>query len=71
VDNSNNETTFKVERSKNNDHNFTEIETVGANVTTYSSTGLSRRTTYYFRVRAYNAAGGSQYSNTANATTNP
>jgi hypothetical protein len=71
ADNSNNETGFKVEASRNNTHNFSEIGQVGENVTTYSATNLSRRNTYYFRIRAYNAAGDSAYSNTANATTNP
>jgi hypothetical protein len=60
-----------VERSKNNNHNFIEIGQVGADVTTYSAANLSRRTTYYFRVRAYNSAGDSAYSNIATATTNP
>jgi hypothetical protein len=68
-DNSNNETGFKVERSKNGT-NFTQIATVNANVTTYASTGLSTNTTYYYRVRAYNNKN-SAYSNTANATTLP
>jgi hypothetical protein len=36
---------------------------------TYRSTGLSANKTYYFRVRAYNAAGSSAYSNTAKAKT--
>ena len=70
TDNSNNETGFKVERSRNG-HGFQEIDRVGVNVTTYSATRLSRGTRYYFRVRAYNAAGDSAYSNIASATTNP
>ena len=39
--------------------NFAQIATVGSNVTSYSNTGLSRNTTYRYRVRAYNAAGNS------------
>jgi len=38
-------------------------------VTTCSNTGLSAATTYYYRVRAYNSAGNSNYSSEANATT--
>ena len=48
---------------------YAEIATVGANVTTYSNTGLNASTTYYYRVRAYNSSGNSTYSNEANATT--
>ena len=69
TDNSNNESGFKIERSKNGTSGWTRIATVGANVTTYSDAGLSCDTTYYYRVLAYNAGGDSSYSNTANATT--
>jgi pectate lyase len=67
-DNSNNEDGFKIERSTDG-VNFTQIATVGANVTSYPNTGLAAATTYYYRVRAYNAGGDSGYSNTASATT--
>jgi hypothetical protein len=67
-DNSSDETGFKIERSTNGT-SFTQIATVGADVTTYSNTGLSSGTRYYYRVRAYNAGGNSAYSNTANART--
>ena len=70
TDNSNNETGFKVDRSKNG-RGFTEIATRGADVTTYASTGLAASTTYYYRVRAYNGGGNSGYSNVASATTLP
>jgi phosphodiesterase/alkaline phosphatase D-like protein len=69
TDNSNNETGFKIEESPNDDQHFTQIDTVGANVTTYSRTGLSANTRYYYRVRAYNGNGNSSYSNEANAWT--
>jgi hypothetical protein len=42
---------------------------VGANVTTYSDTGLTPLTTYAYRVRASNLNDYSDYSNTAIATT--
>jgi Domain of unknown function (DUF1929)/Fibronectin type III domain/Galactose oxidase, central domain len=70
TDNSNNETRFKVERSKNGT-SFSQIATTNANVTTYSNTGLSPSTTYHYRVRAVHAGGHSPYSNVANATTLP
>jgi len=67
-DNATNETGFKIERSTDGT-NFTQIATVGANATTYSDSGLSSGTAYYYRVRATNAAGDSPYSNTASAIT--
>ncbi len=70
TDNSPNESTFRIERSTNGT-TFTEIATVGAGVTTYSSTGLNSNTIYYYRVRANNSAGNSAYTNTASATTSP
>ncbi|HXG67965.1 MAG TPA: fibronectin type III domain-containing protein [Blastocatellia bacterium] len=68
ADNASNEDGFKVERSTDGT-NFTQIATVGANATGFANTGLSANTTYYYRVRAYNAAGNSAYSDIASATT--
>jgi titin len=68
ADNSNNETGFTIEMSTDG-VNYTQVATVGPNVTGYTATGLLPLTTYYFRVRAYNAAGNSAYSNVASATT--
>ncbi|MCJ7750413.1 MAG: fibronectin type III domain-containing protein, partial [Armatimonadetes bacterium] len=69
TDNAGNEDGFDIERSLSASSGFAQIATVGANVTSYASTGLSAGTTYYHRVRAYNSAGDSAYSNTASATT--
>ena len=68
-DNSANETGFKIERSPTGSGSWTQIATVGANVTSYQNTGLACGTTYYYRTRAYNSGGDSSYSNTASATT--
>lgn len=69
TDNASNEDGFKIERSPGGMGSWTEIATVGANVTTHPDTGLPQGTTYDYRVRAYNAGGNSAYSNTASATT--
>jgi Carbohydrate binding module (family 6)/Fibronectin type III domain len=70
TDNSNNETGFEIDRATNSSFSagLTSF-TVGANVTTYASTGLSASTTYYYRVRSTNAAGDSANTATASATT--
>jgi transcriptional regulator CtsR len=69
TDNSSNETGFKIERKTGSGGTYAQIATVGANVTSYSNTGLSASTTYYYRVRATNSGGDSAYSNEAYATT--
>jgi hypothetical protein len=70
TDASSNEDGFRIERCTGSKcTNFAQVATVGANVKTYSNTGLPTNTTYTYRVRAYNAAGSSAYSNTARATT--
>jgi len=70
VDHSDNESGFKIERCKNAScTNFVEIAQVAANVTTFANTGLTKNTTYNYRVRAFNAGGNSAYSNTASAKT--
>jgi PKD repeat protein len=64
TDNSGNETGFKVERCTGSGcTSFAQIAAVGVNVRSYNNTGLSKSTTYTYRVRAYNAAGNSAYSN--------
>ncbi len=70
TDNAFNEWGFRIERSRNAT-SWHQIASVGRDVTAYSSTGLRRATTYYFRVLAYNGAANSAYSNTASATTLP
>jgi YVTN family beta-propeller protein len=67
-DNSDNETGFEIER-RTSDSAFSLIYRVGLNITSYRDTGLDSYTTYYYRVRAYNAEEYSPFSNEASATT--
>ena len=70
TDNSGDETGFRIERCKNpNCTNFAQIAQVGANVSTFADTTVSKNTAYNYRVRAFNTAGNSSYSNTAGAKT--
>ncbi|UXX79405.1 DNRLRE domain-containing protein [Reichenbachiella carrageenanivorans] len=68
TDHADNETGYKVER-KSGAGAFTEIASLGANVSTYSDTSLAGATAYTYRVVAYNASGYSNYSTEASATT--
>ena len=68
TDNSNNEAAFDIERSTD-DMNWTQVGTVGVNVSSYDDTTVSALTTYYYRVRANNALGYSDYTNVASVTT--
>ena len=70
ADNSTNESGFKVERCTGaNCTSFAPLVTVGAGVTSFTNSGLARRTTYGYRVYAYNASGNSAFSNVSYATT--
>lgn len=61
---------FKVERCTGSGcSDFTQIATVGTNITSYTNTGLAASTSYSYRVRAYNQAGDSDFSNTAGTET--
>lgn len=68
IDGSSNEDGFSLERSTDN-VNFTAVRSAGANVTSVTDSGLTASTTYYYRVRAYNAGGYSAYSAVATAQT--
>lgn len=72
-DNSTNEDSFRIERSKNS--SFAQIDktlTVAGNTTSHTdSAELKANTTYYYRVAAVNLGGVSGYSNSASALTLP
>jgi hypothetical protein len=70
TNNSTNQDGVKIERCKgNNCTNFTQITTIGGTATTYTDSSLAAGTTYRYRVRVYNSAGDSPYSNIATAKT--
>lgn len=68
---SDNEKGFLIERCQKGKMctNFVEIAEVGENITTFQDSGLSKNTQYRYRVRAFNTAGNSAYSNIASAKT--
>ena len=68
TDTSNNEAAFGIERSTDN-ITVTQIAQGEDNVSTFTDATAAAGKTYYYRVQALNAAGGSAYSNTALATT--
>ena len=64
-------TGFKVERSPSGTSGFTQIGVAPGNASAHDDSGLTPGTTYYYRVRATNASGDSEYSNVASAQTLP
>ncbi len=74
TDNASTEDGFKIERASDNSGSpgtWTQIATVGADITTYSDTGVSPSATHWYRVQAYNVCTNSPYSNQASVTTAP
>ncbi len=68
-DNSSNETGFQIQRAPTAGGTFTTIHTTAANATSYTNTGLTSNTTYYYRIRATNGTVNSAFTGVASATT--
>ena len=68
MDNSANEAGFKVER-RTETGSFQLIAQTAADVNSYSDDGLTPASIYYYRVKAFNAAGESAYSNVDTGST--
>lgn len=66
TDVSSNETNYVVERSTSETGGFTAIAMLSSNTTHFADTNVTRKTTYFYRVKAANAQGGA-YSNTVRA----
>jgi|GEM_PF-7100754 hypothetical protein len=70
-DHSNNETGFSIERSWDGER-WTEVGTVGRDVTEFEDVGLgAMRRLYYYRARAFNEYGYSGYTNVAKYSHEP
>ncbi len=68
VDNSDNEAGFEVQRSEiDQEEEYRLLGRVTAGTTTYADTKVSEDTTYFYRVKAYNSAGHSAFTNVASA----
>ena len=60
---------YKIEHRIMTDTNYTPLDPVGSDPTSYSDTDLAPTTIYYYRIRAFNAGGDSGYSEPVSATT--
>lgn len=69
LDNSSNETSFRIEEESSSQPFFQEVGSVAANVTTAIVGGLTPETTYSFRIRASGSSGDSSYSGVTTVTT--
>src|SRR5690606_37225917 len=65
ADNADNEAGYIVERAVVSTGPFTAVAQLGEDVITYEDTGLAYNTTYYYRVKAQNDTGDSDYTATA------
>src|SRR6476619_2255902 len=64
------ETGFKIERKLGTGGTYAQIDTAGADVTTYAdNSAKTANRPYIYRVRAFNGSGDSAYSNEDDATT--
>ena len=69
TDHSGNEAHFQVDRKEGAGGSWAPLISPGSNQTTWGDSGLTPVSTYYYRVRACNAAGCSSYTSEAGATT--
>jgi hypothetical protein len=67
ADNAANETSYVVERSQSATGGFAQLVSVPSNSSSFVDGAVSRKTTYYYRVKASNSNGTSTYSNVSSA----
>ena len=70
-DNGSDEKGFIVLRSANKGKTWSQVGQVGIDVTTFADTGVIANKLYRYRVRAFNTAGSSDFSNTVIVATPP
>jgi len=68
-DNTADEDGFELERQEPDSGNYTRIARLASNTTAFTDADLAPETTYCYRIRAFNAAGESLYSQSACAKT--
>ncbi|ELR68180.1 Fibronectin, type III domain protein [Fulvivirga imtechensis AK7] len=71
ADNADNETGYEIERSLTSGSGYSLVHTTTADVTSYTDSGLSPYTTYFYRIRAVSGTTASGYTPDASATTYP
>lgn len=71
VDNSTDETGFRIQRAPLPGGPFATVGSVGAGVTTFTDMGLPPSTPFSYRIIAFNASGDSAPSNVDTCTTDP
>lgn len=69
TDNSDNESGFEIQKRFGLTGEWITVDRVRADTVQYTVPGLISKSSYYFRVRAYNSAGNSAWSNEANIST--
>ncbi|MFN7623836.1 MAG: fibronectin type III domain-containing protein, partial [Acidobacteriota bacterium] len=68
IDNSETETEFRIERSLTTPTAYTQVGVVPVNTTSFTDTGLTSGTTYYYRVFAFRAANGTDPAYTSDSS---
>lgn len=69
IDNANNETGYIIERSATSGGPYKELTTTPPDAVSYGDTTVLASTTYFYRIRATNNFGNSEYSNEISVTT--
>jgi hypothetical protein len=62
TDNADDELGYKIDRRKDSEDTYTLIIKTGADAATYTDETVEPTTTYFYRIRAFNEAGDSNYN---------